>query len=664
MATSVLDILVKVSDTQLTKLERDLAKTGSTAEDAGKRFGKAGGFVEKFGTAAKVAGVAGLGALFGIAKVGFDDLLEGQKVMAQTEAVIKSTGGAAGLTADDVANLASEITNYSGVSDEAIQAGENVLLTFTNVRNEVGKGNDIFSQATKIAVDMSVALGTDLKGANIQLGKALNDPIKGVSALSRVGVSFTAQQKAQIKALVDSGKTMEAQKIILAELGKEFGGSAKAAGETFSGQLAIAKENLSNTAGTIVASVLPALMTFSNILATGSRFLAEHTTLAKVLFLALGVGASVLLAIGFASKVYAAGQAIVTGATAAWTAAQWLLNAALSANPIGLIILALAALVGALILAYRNSETFREIVSRALAIVKDAARFVADFFNNNLVPAFKVAKDVAVQLGSWIRDNLVPIFQKLWDIASKLVTFYITAYVAAFKTAIEIVKTLFGAVKDLWTMFKSLFEIAQTIVGFLVGKFADTLEAFKKVTTGVARAIETGINVALDFLRETIQSIREGLKWIGDKGLDVFRKLKDAATGPLNALKELLQPVADFIGSIASGLRTIIELGNKIGGIVKAAGGLIGRRAAGGPIDPGKVYLVGENGPELFVSNSAGTIIPNNQLGSSAANVIGGATYITVNVEGSVLTEQELIDAIHFGLLRKQQVAPLQFRMA
>ena len=75
---------------------------------------------------------------------------------------------------------------------------------------------------------MSPVLGTDASGSAIQLGKALNDPIKGITALTRVGVTFTEQQKDQITTLVESGKTIDAQKIILGELQKEFGGSAEA----------------------------------------------------------------------------------------------------------------------------------------------------------------------------------------------------------------------------------------------------------------------------------------------------------------------------------------------------------------------------------------------------------------------------------------------------
>lgn len=233
-------------------------------DDSAKSTDKFGSKMSKLGKTAAVAGVAGFGALFGVVKVGFDELKGAQEVTAQTEAVIKSTGGSANVTAKQVDELASALSRKSGVDDEVIASGENLLLTFTNIRNEAGKGNDIFNQATTIANDMSVALGQDMKSSAIQLGKALNDPIKGITALSRVGVSFTAQQKEQITALVKSGDTMKAQKLILAELNKEFGGSAEAAGNTLSGQLNKAKNSFEELSASIVTLLVPALTTVAN----------------------------------------------------------------------------------------------------------------------------------------------------------------------------------------------------------------------------------------------------------------------------------------------------------------------------------------------------------------------------------------------------------------
>lgn len=232
-----------------------------SAEGEAKGFtSRTGGMFKSLGKAGLVGGaIAGVGALTAVVKVGIGEFKESTKVAAQTAAVLKSTGGAAGVSAKQVDSLATSIMNYSGIDDEAVKSGENLLLTFTNIRNEVGKGNDIFTQATKTLADMSVSLGQDTKTSAIQLGKALNDPIKGVTALQRVGVSFTAGQKEQIKALVGSGKSMEAQKLILKELNKEFGGSAEAAGKTLPGQLEILKQKFNNFAGDLVAKTIPIL---------------------------------------------------------------------------------------------------------------------------------------------------------------------------------------------------------------------------------------------------------------------------------------------------------------------------------------------------------------------------------------------------------------------
>jgi hypothetical protein len=152
---------------------------------------------------------------------------------AQLGAAIKSTGGAAGLTAGELKRLASEMQSVTNYGDEATIAAEALLLTFTNVQGE------IFTRAVPAILDMSTAMGQDLKSSTIQLGKALNDPIAGVSALSRVGVQFTAEQHKMIEALVETGRTAEAQGVILAEIERQFGGSAAAAREADGGYTAL-----------------------------------------------------------------------------------------------------------------------------------------------------------------------------------------------------------------------------------------------------------------------------------------------------------------------------------------------------------------------------------------------------------------------------------------
>lgn len=190
------------------------------------------------------AGVAALG--FSIGKM-IGDAEESSKVMAQTEAVLKSTGGAAGQSAKSIAEHANALSRLTNFDDEAIQSGQNLLLTFTKI------GGDVFPKATETMLDMSAALGQDMKSSATQLGKALNDPIQGISALSRVGVAFTEEQKKQIQVLVESGQTMEAQKIILKELSTEFGGSAKAIASPFT----ILKNTLGNVSEALGGKLLP-----------------------------------------------------------------------------------------------------------------------------------------------------------------------------------------------------------------------------------------------------------------------------------------------------------------------------------------------------------------------------------------------------------------------
>ena len=158
---------------------------------------------------------------------------------SQTNAVLESTGGIANVTADEITAMAEAMLHLSGVDDQVAQRGLNVLLTFTRIRNEVGQGNDIFTQASSALLDMTFALergdvtGEAMSASAIRLGRALQDPVRGVTALRRVGVAFTKDQEAMIKRLAETGHVVQAQKILLKELQIEFGGSAEAAGQEF-----------------------------------------------------------------------------------------------------------------------------------------------------------------------------------------------------------------------------------------------------------------------------------------------------------------------------------------------------------------------------------------------------------------------------------------------
>ena len=220
----------------------------------------------KFGSIAQTALLGAGVAVAAFAAISVKAFIESEKVMAQTEAVLKSTGGAANVTKEEVLALADRLRDLSGADNDAIQASENLLLTFRSIRNEAGKGNDIFNQTERAILDMATAMNggaiptmEDLHNTTIQVGKALNDPIQGMTALRRVGVSFTESQVKLITSLQESGDLMGAQKIVLGELNKEFGGAAKAAGDTFAGQLAILQSKLQDVAESVGESLMPAL---------------------------------------------------------------------------------------------------------------------------------------------------------------------------------------------------------------------------------------------------------------------------------------------------------------------------------------------------------------------------------------------------------------------
>lgn len=182
----------------------------------------------RIGNIATVVGVALAGVFV---KGSIQNAIEAEDAFAQLEAGIESTGGAAGFAARELADIATDLQDITTFGDEAIKKTQAMLLTFTQIKG------DVFEETTLAVLDMSVRLDQDLKSSVIQVGKALNDPVLGITALGRVGIQFTDDTKKLIKTLVEEGNVLEAQKIILKELTTEFGGSAVAAAKTLGGQL-------------------------------------------------------------------------------------------------------------------------------------------------------------------------------------------------------------------------------------------------------------------------------------------------------------------------------------------------------------------------------------------------------------------------------------------
>jgi hypothetical protein len=222
-------------------------------------------------------GIAGAGLLTAAVTNGVRELEKLENAQAQTNAVIESTQGVAGQTAESIRNLAEKYEGLNAtVDDKVIQSTENLLLTFTNVKKEA------FEPALQAILDINTAMGggeEGLEGVAIQVGKALNDPIRGLTALRRIGVNFTEQQKDQIKKLVEANDLYGAQQIILQELGTEFGGSFAAAGDTAAGKFAKVRDAVEDAQAALATAFLPVLEKVADKLGT---FLSDPATVQRI----------------------------------------------------------------------------------------------------------------------------------------------------------------------------------------------------------------------------------------------------------------------------------------------------------------------------------------------------------------------------------------------
>ena len=163
------------------------------------------------------AAFAGLSLMMGKA---IATSMEYEKEALKQEQLLKATGYAAGLTAKDLQDQASAVARATLASVQGIQEAQDVLVTFKSVQGET------FNEAIRLSQDMAAVFGGSAKDKATQLGKALEDPVNGINALKRSGVSFTTEQKELIKTLDDTGRKAEAQRMILKALQDQVGGAA------------------------------------------------------------------------------------------------------------------------------------------------------------------------------------------------------------------------------------------------------------------------------------------------------------------------------------------------------------------------------------------------------------------------------------------------------
>ena len=430
---------------------------GANTKELDKGIGKAMRQLKYFGKNTKQLGKnLTMGVTAPIAALGVTAVKAFQvqaKAIAQVEAGLKSTGGQVGYTSKQLQQMASDLQSKTLFGDEQIlQDATAQLLTFTNISGEQ------FARTQQAALDLATRLDGDLKGASIQLGKALNDPVANLSALSRSGIQFSEEQKEVIKTLAETGRLAEAQTLILDELNKQYGGSAEAAAKADGGftQLANSFGDLQEQFGAILVDVLQPVIEWAKGMLSTFQDLSPQTK--KYIVIISGIAAAIgpLL---FIIPQIAGALSLLTG-------------------PVGLTIAAIALLATAIYM-------FADEVSKPLANV---ANYFITLYNES-------------------------------DMVRRLVGYVKAAFVENFKIIWNTIKTVANLVMDLgmalWKLITGDFSGAwQT--------FSDGWEnAFDSVVTQAqesAQAIVDSMNTEL--AREPIElispeSIAEGIRSLG-----------------------------------------------------------------------------------------------------------------------------------------------------
>jgi hypothetical protein len=509
---------------------------------------------------------------------------------AQLDAVVKSTGGAAGFTTQELAGMAQRLQGLTTYGDDAAMAMQSVLLTFTKIRGPEFQG------AQLAILNMATRLGTDLKSAAIQVGKALNDPIKGVASLGKAGVQFSASQKALIKDLTEAGRVADAQKLILAELEVQFGGAAAAAKNTLGGAL----KSLGNAFGDLFE--LTGKSSESSVKAINdlTTTLQEPATKEALASLTSGFATLFSVIIKGAAKAVNGLTALpeVMGQAAraqAQTGVMRFGNEAMRDNAM----LRAQGLGGGS--GGRGGRRNPRGTAGTGAAVADIAADVETLES--------ALQEFEVQVARIKSDPLAEYFEQLND-STKTDT----------EQTIDQIDRLLATVQALQREGIIGAELAQKRISEGLDQL---LPAFDIAAIRAKRiTIEKEVKALNEF---EIAAARE------TQGV-IASSIKDAFTGSFDEIpKRFADMLLDLViqaqaAKLATYLFGDTGSGGSTGGVLSGLASAFfgGGKAMGGAVYPGQAYLVGERGPEMFVPPSAGRIEANRGG--------GGNTVINVNV--------------------------------
>ena len=471
LGRAVLEILTDAKDF-LKGLAAAESTTRKSMADIGKSMATTGAVMS--------AAITAPLALFGQASLtAFRDASEGA---AQMRAALESMGPVAGRTEQQLTDMAQTMQRTLAVdADEVIRKVTTNLLTFGNISGEA------FDRAQLAAVNLSARLGTDLQGSAVMVGKALNDPIRGVTALQRVGVSFTEQQREQITAMVEAGNVAGAQAMILAELERQYGGQAKALAEASLGtrQVALAWGDFQERVGEVISRVLPPLMAklsgvldwLNNLDAGTLTWIVTIGAIAAALgpaLVALG-----MMVTGLASAIGAVGSIVTTMGTLIAVLAKVgkaIMVLLVATGPIGLMIAAAAALTAAWLL---WGDEITAIVGRVADAIRIAFTAMRDFveptfaaiadtvtrtFAAMIAPVQAAARAINAVFAP-VRDFVASAFAAMADAITQRFAFVITPI----QTAAAAIRSAFTVVRDfVLGAFTAMIDAVKRAFGFVI----------------------------------------------------------------------------------------------------------------------------------------------------------------------------------------------------
>lgn len=496
----------------------DDSKFTTGLDNAERKAGGSVSAISSIGSKLAVFGLAAGGVKVLTSAIGgfLSDAMESQKVSAQTEAVIKSTGGAAGLSAAQIGDMASSLSKIVPIDDETIQSAENMLLTFTNI------GKDVFPDATKAALDMATALGTDPVAAATTLGKALQDPVAGVSALQRVGVRLTDQQKEQVKAMVDAGDAAGAQALILKELQTEFGGSAEAAGKTFGGQMTILNTKIGNVKEQIGMALIPAILAlagvFSSAIDAAQPLIGFISDNIKPVLIGLATALLVVVVPAFVAWALAAGAAALATLTA-------LAPVILTAAAVGL---AAAGLY--------------EIWNHNFLGIRDITKTIIDWLSpyvSTAVDGVKVAIETAITAARAVFDTVFPAIQAVVETVMPILSTVVGTYIGLVQREIELAV---GAVK--WA-FDNVFMPIQGVVSDVLSTISGLVDTLWSGGSGAVSKITGAVDTAKGYF-DTVFVPIQGV--VNDVFTTISSLVDTLWTGATGGVQKILGGVSAIAG--------------------------------------------------------------------------------------------------------------------